>query len=72
VNARRGLNSPLSTLFGDGTLVTEWGRIGSPGKVMRRAFQTEELGTSDTILFVMRDKKGGVLSKRCHVANYLA
>jgi hypothetical protein len=38
-----GLNSPLSTLFGDGTLVTEWGRIGSAGKVTRRAFQTEEL-----------------------------
>jgi predicted DNA-binding WGR domain protein len=31
------------TLFGEWALVTEWGRIGSPGKVMRRAFQTEEL-----------------------------
>jgi hypothetical protein len=39
----RGLNSPLSILFGDGMLVTEWGRIGSAGKVTRRAFQTEEL-----------------------------
>jgi predicted DNA-binding WGR domain protein len=43
VNARRGLNFPLSTLFGEWALVTEWGRIGSPGKVMRRAFQTGKL-----------------------------
>ena len=31
------------TLFGEWALVAEWGRIGSPGKVMRQAFQTEEL-----------------------------
>ena len=30
------------TLFGEWALVAEWGRIGSPGKVMRKAFQTEE------------------------------
>jgi len=31
------------TLFGEWALVAEWGRIGSHGKVMRRAFETEEL-----------------------------
>ena len=31
------------TLFGEWALVAEWGRMGSPGKVMRQAFQTEEL-----------------------------
>ena len=31
------------TLFGEWALVAEWGRIGSPGKMMRQAFQTEEL-----------------------------
>jgi len=31
------------TLFGEWALVAEWGRIGSRGKVMRQAFQTEEL-----------------------------
>jgi predicted DNA-binding WGR domain protein len=31
------------TLFGEWSLVTEWGRIGSAGKVMHRTFQTEGL-----------------------------
>ena len=37
------------TLFGEWELVAEWGRIGSPGKVMRRAFQTEELAQTALI-----------------------
>jgi predicted DNA-binding WGR domain protein len=61
VNARRGLNFPLSTLFGDGTLVTEWGRIGSPGKVMRRAFQTEELAQTALIKRIQAKTRRGYL-----------
>jgi len=30
------------TLFGDWTLVREWGRIGSPGRVQRDWFETFE------------------------------
>jgi predicted DNA-binding WGR domain protein len=30
------------TLFGEWSLITEWGRIGSPGKVIHRTFETEE------------------------------
>lgn len=37
------------TLFGQWALVAEWGRIGSPGKVMRRPFQTEELAQTALI-----------------------
>jgi predicted DNA-binding WGR domain protein len=31
------------TLFGQWSLIAEWGRIGSPGRVMLRTFETEEL-----------------------------
>jgi predicted DNA-binding WGR domain protein len=30
-----------STLFGQWSLITEWGRIGSSGRVMYRTFETE-------------------------------
>jgi predicted DNA-binding WGR domain protein len=33
------------TLFGEWSLVTEWGRIGAPGKVAHRVFDTEELAS---------------------------
>jgi predicted DNA-binding WGR domain protein len=33
------------TLFGEWSLVTEWGRIGAPGKVAHQAFETEELAS---------------------------
>jgi predicted DNA-binding WGR domain protein len=33
------------TLFGEWALVTEWGRIGAPGKVAHRAYETEELAS---------------------------
>ena len=34
------------TLFGEWSLITEWGRIGSAGKVMPRTFETEALAES--------------------------
>jgi hypothetical protein len=33
------------------------------------SYRPSSLSTSDTILFVMRDKKGAGLSKSCHFQN---
>jgi predicted DNA-binding WGR domain protein len=36
----------LPTLFGDWTLTTEWGRIGSTGQVQNRFFHNEAAATA--------------------------
>jgi predicted DNA-binding WGR domain protein len=42
-------------------LVAEWGRIGSLGKVMRRAFQTEELAQTALIKRIRAKTRRGYL-----------
>jgi predicted DNA-binding WGR domain protein len=53
------------TLFGEWSLVTEWGRVGSAGKVMHRTFQTE--GQAETALakrLKVKTRRGYVLGSR--------
>ena len=49
------------TLFGEWALVAEWGRIGSPGKVRRRAFQTEQLAQTALIKSIRAKIRPGYL-----------
>ena len=49
------------TLFGEWALVAEWGRIGSPGKVRRRGFQTEQLAQTALIKSIRAKIRPGYL-----------
>jgi predicted DNA-binding WGR domain protein len=49
-------------LFGEWALVAEWGRIGSPGKVMRQAFPTEELAQTALAKRIRAKTRPGYMS----------
>jgi predicted DNA-binding WGR domain protein len=58
------------TLFGEWALVAEWGRIGSPGKVMRQVFQTEELAQTALAKRTRAKTRRGYL-RRCCPSNFI-
>ena len=46
-------------IFGDWSLVREWGRVGSPGTVRKDWFDSEEEALiAETTLFKIKQKKG--------------
>jgi predicted DNA-binding WGR domain protein len=46
-------------IFGDWSLIREWGRIGSPGTVRKEWFDTEgEALARESVIFTQKSKKG--------------
>jgi predicted DNA-binding WGR domain protein len=48
-------------IFGDWSLVREWGRVGSPGTVRKDWFDTEEEAINAAQLLSQSKQKGGYL-----------
>ena len=49
----------VSGIFGDWSLVREWGRVGSPGTVRKEWFNTEEEAINAAQLLSQSKQKGG-------------
>ena len=63
----------MPTLFGEWTVVAEWGRIGSPGRVQRSTY-SDEVSAMKALARRLADKSGRGYRKATHtlLRSYLA